>query len=112
MKKLLFVCLLFPVIGFSQTFHITGLSVSSYGRTVPKIYKTNSKVIISDSTITMDFKGKQTTYQITKKVDSSYFKCTDGLKDFIIKVNRQKILRYSGFINEESGDNIATMWFQ
>jgi len=87
---------------------VTGISVNSYGRSIPKIYKANSTVIISDSTITID----RGTFKITKKVDSTYFKCTDGLKDFIIKVNYQRIKRYSGFINEESGDNIVTMWFK
>lgn len=112
MKKILFICLLLPVIGFGQTYHITGLSMSSYGRTIPEIYKANLKVIISDSTISMINAGKESKYAIIKKVDNNYFKCTDGLKDFIIQVNHQKIRRYSGFINEESGDTITTMWFE
>lgn len=108
MKKILialFIC--FPFFSISQkTYHITGISKSYIG--LAGIGKTDMLITVDDSTFTSIYKKTKTVYNIIKKVDSNYFKISDGLKDYVIRISDQKYRKYSGSIIQETdkGDMI------
>lgn len=108
---LIFILITFPFVSFSQkgTFSIRYLSYTGHpvfeGR-MPA--KNNPRVVIDDSTF-QQIIGKDTiSYSITKKVDENYFKATDGLKDFIIKITRQNIGKWKHSIRIEDGEIVTT----
>jgi hypothetical protein len=112
MKKIiLLLFILLPVFGFSQRVYDIGGSILTTGNSLSGsgILKVNGTITVTDSTFHSEFKNSHYTFEITKKVDDSYFRATDGLKDYIIKITEQKIGKYSGTIRVE-GDNMIVVY--
>ena len=116
MKKVFFLCFIsLPFFGFSQkSFEIGGMSINSANSAVPtsSIVKVKGNIIISDSTFATNLGPQSQTFQIIKKVDDNYFKVTDGLQDYIVRVNLQNAGRYSGVINIESDKRIVSCFIK
>ena len=105
MKKILFVFFtIIPILVFSQKVYDIGGAMISAGNSLSGsgIVKANGTVTITDSTFHSEMKNSHYTFNIIKKIDDSYFKATDGLKDYIIKITEQKIGKYSGMIRIET----------
>ncbi len=105
--------LLFPVIAFSQRqYNIVAISIVQPGLSTGGIIKAKMTVTLTDSTLSVTANNQTQTGKIIKKVDSNYFKVSDGLKESIIKIVEQKNGKYSGFINQESDKGIVSMFFK
>jgi hypothetical protein len=73
------------------------------------------KIFITDTLFYGD--GMRYKYTITKKVDSSYFKITDGIKEFTVHIGNNiypnkylKKLKSTGYISIE-GENTITSYY-
>ena len=116
MKKvliLIIVCLPVFVIG-QATYNIKGLSVNTtFGNIAnpARIYKTDMKIKITDSSFITTEKGKETSYPIVKKVSQNNFVISDGLREMKITIGKLNTKKYSGFITQESDKAIVSCYF-
>lgn len=110
MKQLLFIIIfILPIICFGQRkYSIQRFSHKdisgdqSYGR-MPK--SQNAFILITDSIIQFSAKDASFIYKITKKVNDNYFKATDGLKEYIVRIDSFKVFNLKTNIIIEDGKN-------
>jgi hypothetical protein len=120
MKKLLLILTLalsincqaqktYNIIGFKNEYTYPGADEGTF-------YPIPFKIFITDSLFYSD--GLKYKYTITKRVDSSYFKMTDGIKDYIVNINRiisptkqDKKLKRTAYITVEVDNTRETYYY-
>lgn len=118
MRTLLFLSLMIIYSGaFCQkTYNVIGVIMDIQGLKFisesPKIIKLKYTVIVSDSAFTTITKQRTDTFKIVKKINDNYFKITDGLKEYIIKITEQKFGKYAGVISQEMDKGYIFMYYQ
>lgn len=111
MKKII-VILLFPIFCNAQkSYNVTGISSEIDGLKNLGIGKTKITVIVTDSTFTQVYDGKETVYQIVKKVSDNYFKMSDGLKEYVVRITEEKYKKYTGVIVQETDQGKMYLWY-
>jgi len=120
MKKLLLILMLiisinceaqktYNIVGFKNEYTYPGADEGTF-------YPIPFKIFITDSSFYSD--GLKYKYTITKKVDSSYFKMSDGIKEYIVHIDKiltptkqDKKLKRTAYITIEVDNTMTTYYY-
>jgi hypothetical protein len=113
MKKYLLILIIVPAFCKAQKiYNITGISSGISSVSKLGVGKSNQTITVTDSTFIQNYRGKETVYNIVKKVSANYFKVTDGLKDYIVRISDLKYKKYNGIIVMETDKGDINMWYE
>lgn len=119
MKIILPAILLFisSIVCAQKTYNVVGILPYFTDPKMPSInHVTNAQmtVTVTDTTFTTTYKNKTASYKIIKKVDDNYFKITDGLKEYIIRIANESPIykRFTGSITQEGDKGTFIMFYK